>query len=59
MNHVLAVSDGVQMVPVASKDFKEGSNQGTVENQPIRKSYREGGRNSQANLVHLCETKPV
>lgn len=59
MNHLLAVSDGVWMVPVATKDFKGVNNQGTMENQPSRKSYKEGERNSQANLVHSCETKPV
>jgi len=49
------------MVSAARKDFKRGSNQVTVANQPSRKSYKdkEGERNSQANLVHLSQTKPV
>lgn len=44
MNRVLGVSDSVWMVPVARKDFKRGSNQGTVENQPgrVTRTKREG-----------------
>jgi len=61
MNYILGVGDRVWMVSAARKDFKRGSNQVTVANQPSRKSYKdkEGERNSQANLVHLSQTKPV